>query len=855
MPRKLTRRAHLAALAIAWCLASVVGCATWQGPRIDPTGERLFVWPNEPPAVAPGAPLFTTNPFSPAPVLAPPPGATVIAPAPPAPIVQPLPSVVPSVPFGNLLAPPIYSDPPAAPVVPAPFIGAPPPVPLVPTAPVPAGQIPAGPTSVLPPPPVAMPGLVAPLAVVVPAGREHLRVMPNGLVAPVGSEMLLKAGVVSPEGNLVANQRVDWSVARNGVGQFSELGFRDLGQFWGFFEAPQKIDDWSATTTTAVVPITLNSSTPNPYDDVPIFRGESWVTVTSATEGMSVVTAYAPAVDTFNQAGSTIYWIDAQWVFPQSVVVPTGRPHTLTTTLMRRTDGAPLAGWIVRYDVSGGAALGYEGGNSVEATTDAAGRASVEVSPKDAGGGVINVGVTIIRPETAVPAAMPRLELGRGAATITWSAVAAPAPVLPAPPGPGVMSPPLPLPPNTSAPPPSLPPTTTQPAPPPAPAANTPAPDPYVPPAAAATGKPRLEVTLRAAGPEQVAVGEYVSFDLTVLNRGDGIARHIQIDDQFDRGLSHLKDTKNEHRINYSGMRDLPPNESDTLRLTFQVIDGGSQCHVATVTADGADAVTRRACVAASQAALEIKVSGPIRQVVGETAKFNAVIKNTGEIAATKLEIVARCDAAMTPSSAEDGHVSLPDGGILLRVDRLEPGERRTFGMQAQCTAPSSHACARFVLTANGGITAADEACVEILPPMSGSVPGAATVPVANDLRLTITVNKAQTRVGEKQVIYVSVENAGQQTERQVSMRVLLPQQLTPDATQIQPQSDATVLGQEIRFATVAELPPGQPRQYVIPVTPNRTGRVQIRAQVAASSLATPKTVDSAAIDIVSASL
>ena len=95
---------------------------------------------------------------------------------------------------------------------------------------------------------------------------------------------------------------------------------------------------------------------------------------------------------------------------------------------MRRTDGVPLAGWTVRYDVSSGA-LGYEGGNTVETTTDAAGRASVEVSPKDAGGGVTNVGITVIRPVTAGPAVMPRLELGRGAASITWAPGAAAVPV------------------------------------------------------------------------------------------------------------------------------------------------------------------------------------------------------------------------------------------------------------------------------------------------------------------------------------------------------------------------------------------------------------------------------------------
>src|SRR4029079_11305838 len=137
----------------------------------------------------------------------------------------------------------------------------------------------------------------------------------------------------------------------------------------------------------------------------------------------SHVTAYAPAVDNWpmRQATTTIYWVDAQWALPPSAAAQPGRPHTLTTTVTRRSDGAPLAGWTVRYDVpGGGASLGYASGNSVDVPTDAAGRASVEVSPTSGGGGSSTVGITIVRPPQAGADASPQLEVGRGAATITW---------------------------------------------------------------------------------------------------------------------------------------------------------------------------------------------------------------------------------------------------------------------------------------------------------------------------------------------------------------------------------------------------------------------------------------------------
>ena len=454
------------------------------------------------------------------PVVAPPP------PPPPVP-VQALPSVTPSTPFGNMVAPPVYSDPTPAPIPAAPLVASVPP-PAVQPAAVPLGPVQPVP---LPPPPGYAP--VMPVAAIVPAGCEHLQIMPASLIAPVGSEMLLKANIPGRDGLLQSNLHVDWSIACNSVGQFTEMGFRDRGQLLGILEAPHKIDDWSATSSTAVVPITLNTGTPDPCDDIPIQRGEAWVTLSSATEGTTVVTAVAPWLDQYNQASATIHWIDAQWVFAQTAAVEAGRPHTLTTTVMRRTDGAPLPGWIVRYNVASGAALGYEGGNTIESTTDAAGRASVEVSPTNTSGGITNVGITIIRPATGGAIPMPRLELGRAATAITWgSAPSVPVTGAPAlPPAPALPGTPIPPPPPSTF----TPPPTAQPTPAPtAPPAAAPAPDPYAP-----TGKPRLEVTLSGPTPAQVAVGENVSFNLTVTNRGDGVAQHIKVSDRFDRGLRH----------------------------------------------------------------------------------------------------------------------------------------------------------------------------------------------------------------------------------------------------------------------------------------------------------------------------
>jgi uncharacterized repeat protein (TIGR01451 family) len=549
------------------------------------------------------------------------------------------------------------------------------------------------------------------------------------LVAPVGSEVFLKAGVAAPDGSLTPHERIEWSVARNGVGQLGTMGLRDTGQLFTWWAAPNKIDPWTAVGRTAFYPVNVTGTTPGPFGEAQIDRGESWVTLTSCTEGVSQVTAFAPNLCQYNQATTSVYWIDAQWIFPASVVAECGKPHVLTTTVFRRTNGTPLAGWVVRYTVGSGGSLGYEGGNTVDARTDAAGRASVEVSPSEAGVGVTQVGITIIRPQSIGPDALPQVELARGAAAITWSSNAPPAapaipvapaaPAFPGPPtGPAPLSPPAATPIQTplqpSGPPPSLPPTTPSNT-----NANTTQPSPYTPPPA---GRPRLEATLRPISPEQVAVGQNVSYELTITNRGDGVARHITISDRFDPGLRHLKDTENAHIITYSILREVAPNDSERIPLTFQVVEGGRQCHDVTVTCDGAESVKLpQACVTGTQTSLEVKISGEHTRIVGETTTFNVSIRNTGSTSAAGVELRVAFDPVIEPI-IESGLERLQDGSVLVRLNgELAPGEKRSsLRLQARCRAQSRHACAKATASSMGGATSQDEACLEILPPNPG---------------------------------------------------------------------------------------------------------------------------------------
>jgi len=318
MPGNRTWRSSYCALAVAFCALSVTGCASLRLPRIDPSGERILIWPD--------AAATIVAPASP----------TIGGVAPPPPLVTTAPTTPTIPPLGNVDAPPVYPDaglPPAAPPSTAPAF-TPPPA--------------AGTTAA--PAPGASTNVVVPSAGAVVTGRDHLQLTPQVVMAPVGSDVVLRAGVCTAGNYLLANQRIDWQLEGDSAGQFVDLNDRWMfSPFRWPWNTPRIINIRSALGATATYPMVLPRNPADPLDDVPIQRGEAWIAVASATEGTSFVTASTPVVGDaqYSRVTATIYWVDAQWVFPPSAMAAPGRPHVLTTTVMRRSNGTPLAGWIV----------------------------------------------------------------------------------------------------------------------------------------------------------------------------------------------------------------------------------------------------------------------------------------------------------------------------------------------------------------------------------------------------------------------------------------------------------------------------------------------------------------------------
>ncbi|MBA3481753.1 MAG: hypothetical protein H0T51_08055 [Pirellulales bacterium] len=782
LPRPHNLRWMLLPLAAVYALAP--GCAGLQFPRcprIDPTGQRCFIFPKDE-AVAPVAAL---------PVAALPPMSV------------------------NPVAPPVGTDP------------------FFPQVPAVAATVAPG---------VAAAPMATPASVAYPhLPQDKLSITPGRILAPVGSEVVLKSSICTPEGYTLANQKVEWMLGRNGVGQFVETGGK------GVFHPPlipwnrgEKVDNYLAHGYTADGPLCIDRGTADPTDDVNINRGDAWISVTSPNEGTSHVTAFTPAVESWDlrKAAATIYWVDVQWTFPPSSITATRSGETLTTVVTRQTDGTPIEGWIVRYEVADG---GASTGGVSDVRTGADGRASVQVAPTASGAATSQINVQLLRPANFAGGDAPQLVVGTGTTVINWGG-----------------SQPY-LPPTTS------PPMTSQPAPtsPGAPIQQNPI---TPPPSLPATGQARLELIVQ--GPPQATVGGTSPLRITIRNVGDSPATNIVLNDKFDPGLV-FPPRPRDAEIGKS-IDTLAPGQQHEEELTFQVNKEGELCHTLTVNYAQGSPVSKRVCVNAVGAApqrqggLKVSISELAAATLGQPARLTFTVENTGQTPLTNIRTEIEFPTGILQPQP-DPNSQIISGKILGRIERLEAGTKRQFEI-AFDTMYATQATVLFRGRADTdpptfSIENTADQSFEIQRagghPAAGPGPGPAAPAATNPLSVVVRFVNPTVRVGVAATVEVTVTNKGTVNDENVALRVSFPPNVTPDRTRVEgpPNMPAPELqGGMLVFAPLAVVPPNETVRFVIPISANQVGIVPIIAQARSRRVPEPAT-NSANLEIISNTL
>lgn len=275
-----------------------------------------------------------------------------------------------------------------------------------------------------------------------------LLITPNRLVAPVGGEVVLLAGICGTDDHLVTNEPIEWMLAPDSVGQIVEVGDDAKGQrqsFWKPASSPkvEKLGIDFARGRTSNAPGIITKGTADRSDDLPIRKGQTWISLTSPSEGVSKVTVLAPESDVWNKRRqtATIYWIDVSWDFPLPQVITNDAPARLATKVMRSEGFVAAKDWIVRYrslnpefaqfvlTSTDPTRPGEQLKDSVDAIVDQNGIAYVYLKRLDNAASGVSIpknGTALVEVEVVRPQQpgenMPELSLARGTTSVTWNA-------------------------------------------------------------------------------------------------------------------------------------------------------------------------------------------------------------------------------------------------------------------------------------------------------------------------------------------------------------------------------------------------------------------------------------------------
>jgi len=734
-----------------------------------------------------------------------------------------------------------------------------------------------------------------------PSDDTAVTLVPPTTVAPVGSEVVLLAGVRGPDNCPSTNRRLEWSLDPGGVGHFVAVGKnRTIDLLYGDFNRPRKIDNTYAIGSTSREQIRLTRGTDTAEDDVCVSPGQGWITLTSPVEGTSHVTVFAPGVYSWDcrLRAATIHWVDARWCLPPPAIKPAGTTHLLTSTVTRYTDQEPTAGWLVRYEIVDGPPAGFapDGAQAVEVTTDDAGRASAEIFQTTPGPGTNKICIQVIRPASLGGPHSKRLSVGSGSTLVTWTtadlAVRKTAPET------VEVDATLSYKIEVSNP------------------GDQPAEDVVVTdelpesleyidsdPVAEIVGRtlrwnvgqlgagqsrafdlncravragsvtncaqvtgngnaladgplsasdcatttvtaPAIDVTI--TGPSQATVGDEVTFQILVTNQSQNTLRGLDIRDTFDPGLEHPQST---HSIE-TDLKELAPGESQQFTVTFRVTQAGELCHKVEVLDAGTIRATAKACVTASERgpgvvippangetmqppqepvevpAVSIKKTGPLQATVGERADFTIEVTNSGTQTLTEVQVVDTYPSSLDPQFGSDGYRFEGDN-LVYTIDSLLPGETKTLKVVCQCLKPATRASNVVVVTTKEGAQAEARAFLDIVAVQSG-------------LTIDVVDLADPVRQGARLTYKIVVSNNGTQAEQNVSVVANVPLGMIPDQLGTTGPGGRTITAQTVRFDPVAEIAPGETREYRVVVQAIQPGELTLRAELTSAKVMQP---------------
>ena len=247
----------------------------------------------------------------------------------------------------------------------------------------------------------------------------RLEVRPLEATNQVRTQYVLIATIYDEKSQPRRNRRVEWML--EGVGNLLEVDESGVTAGRGYKTSPKH-----AVSYTAINEHSFTRGNDNPKDDFVIRPGQTWCVISSAMEGDTHITAYAPGIANWDKGKVfvTCRWVDANWEFPAPASARAGSEYVFTTKIFRHTDRQPLAKYRVRYKILDGppAVLKPSGTSEYDSVSSLEGNAQVAIAQAAPAFGTNRISMEVIRPPDPTSPSGAGIVIAKGETSIEWLA-------------------------------------------------------------------------------------------------------------------------------------------------------------------------------------------------------------------------------------------------------------------------------------------------------------------------------------------------------------------------------------------------------------------------------------------------
>ncbi len=208
-------------------------------------------------------------------------------------------------------------------------------------------------------------------------------------------------------------------------------------------------------------------------------------------------------------------------------------------------------------------------------------------------------------------------------------------------------------------------------------------------------------LVLTKTGPEKAFYGQQMGYEITVTNKGDGVAKNVVIYDNVPVGVVVQGTTENGKADSTGKIRwnigDLPPGAtkkvSDVITYDKATSDKGDLRTAASVTADCVENVSPvmiATALSGVPAILLEVVDDPDPVKVGDKTTYTIEVTNQGTAAGTNIKLVVATEDEMTFISAAGATKEKVEGKTIsfAPIPSLAPKAKATFTVTVQANKP-----------------------------------------------------------------------------------------------------------------------------------------------------------------------